>query len=63
MLDNNEVTTKTIIEMKANIIYNEFLPIQIIEILKYCRLLQFEECPDYEFIRNKLSNKQYKDNS
>ena len=63
LLDNNETTTKKIIEMKTNIITNDYIPIPIIEILKYCRILKFEECPDYEFIRNKLSNKQYKDNS
>jgi serine/threonine protein kinase len=43
-----------IIKMKEDMIFSTYIPLNIINLIIYCRSLKFDECPDYEFIKNQL---------
>ena len=45
-----------IIELKQNILTNEYLPEVIKEMLVYIKKLQFEETPDYKLLIKLLEN-------
>lgn len=63
LIVKNQYNNDKIIEMKENIIYDKDIPATIIELIVYCRKLEFDKCPNYEYIIDKLNNfiKQYKD--
>ena len=54
LLEKNEITNDVIIKMKEDIIFSSKMPLNIINLIIYCRNLKFEECPDYKFIKNQL---------
>ena len=56
LLENNEKINNIIINLKENIIHDNSLPEYMIELIKYCRNLDFEEKPDYEYIMSNLNN-------
>lgn len=54
LLEKSDLTNDEIIKMKENIIFSTNMPLNIINLIIYCRNLNFDECPDYEFIKNQL---------
>ena len=54
LLEKNETTNDVIIKMKEDIIFSTKLPLNIINLIIYCRNLKFDECPNYKFIKNQL---------
>ena len=54
LIENNSENINKIIKYKENIIYNYNISLIIIDLIIYCRNLEFNECPDYTFIYSKL---------
>lgn len=55
LLDNTEEVNNIIINLKENIINDVSINSIIIELIIYCRLLDFDECPDYQYLIDQLS--------
>jgi casein kinase 1 len=56
LLVKDQYNNDKIIEMKENIIYDKDIPATIIELICYCRKLEFDESPNYKYIVDKLNN-------
>jgi serine/threonine protein kinase len=56
LLVKDQNNNDKIIELKENIIYYKDIPNSIIELISYCRQLEFDECPNYKYIIDKLYN-------
>ena len=56
LLVKDKYNIDKIVQLKEIIIYDIDIPTNIRELLYYCRKLEFDECPNYKYIIDKINN-------